>query len=98
MRFVKWNILKSERLKKARGVSFEEIIQAKLVAVKRHPKKEYQEIMLFEYKGYIWVVPFVKSDGEIFLKTLYPSRKYTTIYRKERGNERNQTNKRRKND
>ena len=89
MRFIKWNILKSERLKKARGVSFEEIIRAKLVAVKRHPKKEYQEIMLFEYKGYIWVVPFVKSNEEIFLKTLYPSRKYTTIYRKERGNERN---------
>ena len=82
MRFVKWNLLKSERLKKARGVSFEEIIRAKLVAVKRHPKKEYQEIMLFEYKGYIWVVPFVKNDGEIFLKTLYPSRKYTKIYRR----------------
>ena len=89
MKFVKWNLLKSERLKKARGVSFEEIIRAKLVAVKRHPKKEYQEIMLFEYKGYIWVVPFVQSGEEVFLKTLYPSRKYTTIYRKERSNERN---------
>ena len=44
--------------------------------------------MLFEYKGYIWVVPFVKSSEEMFLKTLYPSRKYTTIYRKEKGNER----------
>ena len=89
MKLVKWNLLKSERLKKARGVSFEEIIQAKLVAIKRHPRKEYQEIMLFEYKGYIWVVPFVKSGGEIFLKTLYPSRKYTMIYRKGKGNERN---------
>ena len=82
MRFVKWNILKSERLKKERGISFEEIIRAKLIAVKRHPSKAYQEIMLFEYKGYIWVVPFVKNNGEIFLKTLYPSRKYTKIYRK----------------
>lgn len=89
MRFIKWNILKSERLKKARGVSFEEIIRGRLVAVKRHPKKEYQEIMLFEYKGYIWIVPFIRSAGEIFLKTLYPSRKYTKIYRKERDNERN---------
>ena len=88
VRFVKWNILKSERLKKARGVSFEEIIRAKLVAVKRHPKKEYQEIMLFEYKGYTWVVAFVNSSEEIFLKTLYPSRKYATIYRKEKCNER----------
>ncbi len=89
MRFVKWNILKSERLKKARGVSFEEIIRAKLIAVKRHPKKEYQEIMLFEYKGYIWIVPFVKNKDELFLKTLYPSRKYTKIYRRGEDNEGN---------
>ncbi len=89
MRLIKWNILKSERLKKARGASFEEIIRAKFIGVKRHPKKEYQEIMLFEYKGYIWVVPFVKSRDELFLKTLYPSRKYTKIYRKGKGNEEN---------
>lgn len=89
MRFVKWNILKSERLKKERGVSFEEIIRGKLIAVKKHPKKEYQDIMLFEYKSYIRVVPFVKNKDELFLKTLYPSRKYTKIYRKERSNERN---------
>lgn len=82
MKLVKWNILKGERLKRTRGVSFEEIIRAKLVAVKRHPKKEYQDIMLFEYRGYIWVVPFVKDENEIFLKTLYPSRKYTKIYKK----------------
>ncbi len=81
MRFVKWNILKSERLKREREVSFEEIIRGKLIAVKRHPKKWHQEIMLFEYKGYIWIVPFIKSNGEIFLKTLYPSRKYTKIYK-----------------
>ncbi|OGI20649.1 MAG: hypothetical protein A3B68_08855 [Candidatus Melainabacteria bacterium RIFCSPHIGHO2_02_FULL_34_12] len=89
MRFVKWNILKSERLKKVRGVSFEEIIRAKLVAVKKHPNKEYQDIMLFEYKNYIWIVPFVQTKDELFLKTLYPSRKYTKIYRKEKDNEGN---------
>ena len=80
MKQVRWNLLKSERLKKTRGVSFEEIIRAKLVAIKRHPKKDYQDIMLFECKGYIWVVPFVKSQDVIFLKTLYPSRKYTKIF------------------
>ena len=81
MKFIRWNLLKSERLKKTRGISFEEIIRARLIAVKKHPKKEYQEVMLFEYKGHIWVVPFVRSENEIFLKTLYPSRKYTKIYR-----------------
>ncbi len=84
MKEIRWNLLKSERLKKTRGVSFEEILQTKLVAVKRHPKKLHQNVMLFEYKRYIWVVPFVEEQGEFFLKTLYPSRQFTKIYRRER--------------
>ena len=82
MKETRWNLLKSERLKKTRGVSFEEILQARLVAVQKHPKKENKKVMLFEYKEYIWVVPFVESEDEIFLKTLYPSRMYTKIYRR----------------
>jgi hypothetical protein len=81
MEEVRWNLLKSERLKRTRGVSFEELIQAKLVAVKEHPHRAHQRIMLFEYKGYIWVVPFVISGDAIFLKTLFPSRKYTQLYK-----------------
>lgn len=38
--------------------------------------------MLFEYRGYVWVVPYVADENEIFLKTLYPSRKYTTLHKK----------------
>ncbi len=79
---IKWSLLKSERLKKTRGVSFEEIIQTKLIAVKRHPKRTHQNIMLFEYQGYVWVVPYAMEGRDIFLKTLYPSRKYTKIYKK----------------
>jgi len=82
MKEVKWNYLKSERLKRTRGVSFEEIVTAKLIAVKHHPKREWQNVMLFEYKRYIWVVPYVEEKDHIFLKTLYPSRKYTKLYRK----------------
>lgn len=82
MKELKWNLLKSERLKRTRGASFEDIIQSKLIAVKRHPRKAEQKIMLFEHKGYIWIVPYVESGSEIFLKTLYPSRKYTKIYRR----------------
>ncbi len=79
---LKWNLLKSQRLKKTRGASFEEVIQSKLIAVKRHPKREHQDIMLFEYQGYVWVVPYVGSSLVFFLKTLYPSRRYTKMYRK----------------
>ena len=82
MKTIKWSLVKSERLKKTRGVSFEEIISAKLIAVKEHPKKDKQNIMLFFLKRYIWVVPYVEDSDTIFLKTLYPSRKYTKIYRR----------------
>lgn len=82
MRELRWNLLKSERLKRARGASFEELVHSKLIAVKRHPSRLQQDIMLFEYKGYIWVVPYVMSGHEVFLKTLYPSRKYTKRYKR----------------
>ena len=83
MKEIRWDLLKSDRLKRARGASFEEIIQAKLVAVKRHPNRTHQHLMLFEHKGYIWVVPYVESAEGLFLKTLYPSRKYTTLYKQQ---------------
>ena len=82
MNDLRWNLLKSERLKRTRGVSFEDIVQSKLIAVKRHPKKAHQNILLFEHKGYIWVVPYIVSGHEVFLKTLYPSRKYTKRYKR----------------
>lgn len=81
MKAVQWSILKSERLKATRGASFEDIMSAKLVAVKKHPYRQGQNIMLFEFKNYIWIVPFVEDDEKIFLKTLYPSRKYTKAYK-----------------
>lgn len=82
MKEISWSQLKSDRLKKTRGVSFEEIIGQKLIAIKEHPAKENQCIMLFEYKGYVWIVPFVEDKDHIFLKTLYASRKYTKLFRK----------------
>jgi hypothetical protein len=84
MRNITWNLVKSARLKRAREASFEDLLAAKLIAVKRHPKKEIQHILLFEHKGYIWIVPYVESENEIFLKTLYPSRKYTKLYKEGR--------------
>ena len=81
MKELRWSLLKSERLKRARGASFEDLVQSKLIAVKRHPTKAHQDILLFEYRGYVWVVPYVTSEREIFLKTLYPSRKYTKLYK-----------------
>jgi len=79
---IRWDLAKSTNLKKQRGVSFEEIIQAKLVTIKEHPSRAHQNILLFEYRNYIWVVTYVFRDNEIFLKTLFPSRKYTKLWRR----------------
>ena len=82
MRELQWSLLKSERLKRTRGASFEDLLQARLIAVKEHPKRPHQRLLLFEYKNYVWVVPCVVSNEEVFLKTLFPSRKYTALYKR----------------
>jgi len=82
MKEIKWSPLKNEELKRTRGVSFEEIINTKLIGIKKHPSRKDQNIMLFEYKEYVWVVPYVVEKNYIFLKTLFPSRKYTREYKK----------------
>jgi len=80
---IRWDPIKSELLKRVRGVSFGEILQAELVVTLEHTSRKNQQLYLFRYKAYIWVVPYVVRDGEVFLKTLFPSRKYTKMY--ERG-------------
>ncbi len=76
---IRWNELKSKRLKQTRGVSFIEILREKLIAVRPHPKKANQKLFLFERQGYIWVVPFVADEEGIFLKTFFPDRRFTKL-------------------
>jgi uncharacterized DUF497 family protein len=75
-----WNETKNRRLKKVRGLSFEEIVYARQLDIIKHPTREDQRLMIFERRGYCWVVPCVKTEDGFFLKTLYPSRKFTKIY------------------
>jgi hypothetical protein len=82
MKEIRWNALKSERLKRTRGVSFEEIVSSKLIDIRKHPNKENQKILIYRYKGYLWAVPYVTDGDVIFLKTLYPSRKLTKLYKR----------------
>ena len=89
MKTIIWNALKSERLKRTRGVSFEEIIASKLIDIRKHPSRENQNILIYQHKGYLWAVPYVIDGEAIFLKTIYPSRKLTKLYRKGRRHEKN---------
>ena len=80
---ITWDRLKNSRLKKTRGVSFEDLIKkGKIIKIQKHPKRTSQKIMLIEYKKYIWVIPYIKdASGTIFLKTLFQSRKYTKLFK-----------------
>lgn len=80
----RWDMLKSQRLKKTRGVSFDEIIiNSRIIDIIKHPQRANQRVPVCWYKKYIWLVPFVVEKEYYFLKTLYPSRKLTKTYKNE---------------
>ena len=82
MKEYRWDEQKNKKLKEDRGVSFEEILGSKFICAEKHPSRDNQIVLLFEYKKYIWVVPCVKEEEYIFLKTMFPSRKYTQKYKR----------------
>ncbi len=82
---------KNAWLARERGISFEQIIalieNGNLLQVLEHPNKtKYPHQLLYEVDvdGYIYVVPVVKKDRSLFLKTIYPSRKATRNSKKEK--------------
>lgn len=82
-----WNDEKSELLLKNRSVCFEDIVIAiyndKLLDVLEHPnKKKYvnQKIFVVKINDYAYLVPFVETEYEVFLKTIFASRKATRDY------------------
>jgi hypothetical protein len=82
-----WNEEKNAWLKRERDVSFEQVVfsieNGKLLDVIRHPnqtKFKGQRVYVLEMEGYAYMVPYVEDDDAIFLKTIFPSRKYTKMY------------------
>jgi hypothetical protein len=75
-----WNETKNERLRLTRGVGFKEVLTGRFLDVIEHPVRKDQQLMIFEYHGYCWVVPFIETGDGYFLKTIYPSRKFKKIY------------------
>ncbi|MCW7552324.1 BrnT family toxin [Endozoicomonas gorgoniicola] len=87
MKIFNWNNEKNAWLKANRGISFEEIVfHIELggeLDVTHHPnqtKYPGQKISIVQVEDYIYLVPFVESDEEVFLKTIIPSRKATKRY------------------
>ncbi len=80
-----WNEEKNTLLKKERGVSFEEILNSTFLGAEEHRAKSNQIVLLFEHEKYVWVVPCVIDETYIFLKTMFPSRKYTKMLKSKKG-------------
>lgn len=87
MKVIEWSSEKSKLLKKIRGISFEDVINAfeegRILDIVKHPNSEKypnQEMYIIEINEYIYQIPFVKSDKKEFLKTIIPNRKATKKY------------------
>lgn len=82
-----WSEEKNRRLIEDRGISFEVVLvhieQGDLLAVLEHPDPERfgrQKIFVVRVGSYAYLIPYVESGEEIFLKTIIPSRKATRDY------------------
>ena len=82
-----WNEEKNKQLLSERDVCFEDIIyhleRGDLLGTIPHANTEKypnQEIYVININEYVYLVPFVESEREVFLKTIIPSRKATKSY------------------
>lgn len=89
MKYFSWNAEKNELLKAERQVSFEDVVfyieMGFLLDVLEHPNQEKykgQKIFVVQIDDYVYLIPFVEDDREIFLKTIVPSRRATKKYLK----------------
>jgi hypothetical protein len=87
MKSINWSTEKSQALKESRGICFEDVVfyieRGDILDDYLHPnQKAYpgQRIMVINVANYVYLVPYVENEEELFLKTIIPSRKATQQY------------------
>jgi len=87
MKIIRWNKQKNQQLQRDRGIGFETVEQVistgSVLDIIQHPNLEKypsQRIFILEIDNYVYLVPFVENEQEIFLKTIIPSRKMKKKY------------------
>ncbi len=87
MKIYNWNSEKNQETIVRRDVSFEEAIfhieHGGLLDDIVHPNaSDYpnQRIFIVRIGDYVYLVPYVENEEEVFLKTIIPSRKFTKKY------------------
>jgi len=86
-----WDKNKNALLKRKRGISFEDVVESLVergpLWIDDHPRPENypgQKLFAVLIGGYVFIVPFQETEDAIILKTIFPSRKATKIYRESR--------------
>ncbi len=87
MKPITWNYEKNDLLKYQRSISFEDVVfhilSGDILETIEHPNQECypgQQIHVIGIENYVYLVPFVETEEEVFLKTIIPSRKATKKY------------------
>ena len=95
MKQITWSAAKNRELKENpnRAACFEDIVAAmesggllddiEHVSSAKYPHQRMYVVLLNDY---VYCVPYVTNGSEVFLKTIFPSRKFTQIYLKGEGN------------
>ena len=83
-----WSHKKNKLLRAQRCVSFEDVVfhimSGDILETIDHPNQQRypgQQIHVIAIEDYVYLVPFIESEEEVFLKTIIPSRKATKKYR-----------------
>ena len=87
MKYFAWDDAKNARLRKERGIGFEDVVfhieRGDLLDILEHPNPDRyagQRIFVVQRDDYVFLVPFVEDEQTVFLKTIIPSRKATKQY------------------
>ncbi len=82
-----WNKDKNKELQAKRDISFEKIViainEGFTIDILEHSNKEKyknQYLIIVDIDNYAYVIPSVIEGNIWFLKTIFPSRKYTKLY------------------
>jgi len=87
MKVFSWNSEKNLLLINERDISFEDIVVninlGNELDIYDHPNQQKypnQKILVVQVEDYVYLVPYIENDEELFLKTIIPSRKATKQY------------------
>lgn len=87
MKVIRWSQEKNQKLQEERGITFETVLasiqKGNLLDDVEHPdqaKYLNQRMLIIRINNYAFLVPYVITFSELFLKTIIPSRKATKKY------------------